>query len=118
MARVARTSTTSVAIATATSRPRRWAWVGVSARATLPISPSTRQSCPAPRTFSAVLVREAQQQLDVIVGDADRRLRLDQERRCRAPLRPGKAGLVQVVVDPGGRPVAGVLVDRVDLPVS
>ena len=41
-----------------------------------------------------------------------------QQRGGLAAGRPTLALLVEVVVDPGGRPVAGVLVDRVELPVG
>jgi hypothetical protein len=54
----------------------------------------------------------------VLVGEALRGHRLDDQRRGGAALGPGDAGLVDVVVEPGGRAVPCVLVDRVDFPVG
>jgi hypothetical protein len=64
------------------------------------------------------LVRPAEQLGHVIVGEALRRGGLHEQSWRGSALGPGGAGLVEVVVDPGGRAVGGVLVDRVDLPVG
>src|SRR3954462_3031881 len=64
------------------------------------------------------LVREAQEALDVRVGDPHCWIGLHQQRGGAPPLRPARAALVQRVVEPGRGTVSGVLPDRLELPVS
>src|SRR3954463_9873867 len=66
----------------------------------------------------ANLLGPAEQQLHVLVGDPNGRLRLHEQRRRRAPAGPLVTALVERVVDPGGRAVLRVLRDRRELPVG
>ena len=59
-----------------------------------------------------------EQQLHMLLAHALMPQRLDDQRRRRPARGPLVAGLVDVVVDPGQRALAGVVGDRVDLPVG
>src|SRR5437773_9659131 len=54
----------------------------------------------------------------MLLREAHRRVRLDEERRLLALLGPGLAALVERVVDPGRRAPAGVIGHGLDLPVG
>src|SRR5215210_81814 len=95
-----------------------------------PGSPQPSPSSPLPRLARAPrdapdlpdpaleLVGPAEQLGHVLVGQPFGRGRLHYERGGGPLLCPGRAGLVDVVVDPGGGVGARVLVDGLDLPVG
>src|SRR3954462_4492215 len=64
------------------------------------------------------LLGEAQEALDVRVGDPHCWVGLHQQCGGAPLLRPARAALVQRVVEPRRGAVAGVLFDRLELPVS
>src|SRR4051794_15259933 len=64
------------------------------------------------------VAREALETRRRVVAEADRGVGRDEQRRRRPRGRPGVARVVESVVDPRHRAVAGVPLDRAELPVS
>src|SRR5665648_231473 len=76
-----------------------------------------RASLPRSGRLEAVL-DPALHCLDVTVQEPDVGVGGDQESGGESPFSPFEAARVEAVVDPGERPVARVLVERLELPVG
>jgi hypothetical protein len=94
-------------------RPRACSRCGASAS-----TPASRWSSTRAVPRRSEPASPALELVDVLVGEADRGLRGHEQRGRFAPRRPRAARVVVGVVDPRQRAVAGVGLDRVELPMA